>query len=132
MSGATAWKPAAASAASWWRQEYQDSGKPWQRMTSGPAPCSATCMRIPFVSTVRCLISIMAGPLLPASLGHHGQHALHEIGIEIDAARLQQMLDLRREPVNGRVAGGQLAEGHPEADGLARGWPGVRARARVH
>src|SRR5882762_2022223 len=67
MSGATAWKPAAASAASWWRQEYQDSGKPWQRSTSGPSPCSATCMRMPLVSTVRCrtsLIAPSAGPIV--------------------------------------------------------------------
>src|SRR5207247_4008765 len=54
MSGATAWKPAWASAGSWCRQEYHDSGKPWQSTTSGPAPCSATCRRMPFVSTTRC------------------------------------------------------------------------------
>src|SRR5207249_6659756 len=54
MSGATAWKPAWASARSWCRQEYQDSGKPWQSTTGGPAPCSATCRRMPFVSTTRC------------------------------------------------------------------------------
>src|SRR5262245_38242444 len=53
MSGATAWKPASASAGSWWRQEYQDSGKPWQSTTSGPVPCSAKCIRMPFVSTRR-------------------------------------------------------------------------------
>ena len=58
MSGATAWKPASASAASWWRQEYQDSGKPWHMMTSGPVPCSATCMRMPLVSIVRWVISL--------------------------------------------------------------------------
>src|SRR6267142_5918831 len=71
MSGATAWNPAAASAASWWRQEYQDSGKPWQRMTSGPVPCSATCMRMPFVSTARCVISCIVEFLPWLDRQHH-------------------------------------------------------------
>src|SRR3984893_10244008 len=53
MSGSTAWNPASASAGSWSRQEYQDSGKPWHSKTRGPVPCSAKCMRMPFVSTVR-------------------------------------------------------------------------------
>jgi hypothetical protein len=39
MSGATARKPAAASAWSWCRQEYQDSGKLWHKSTNGPLPC---------------------------------------------------------------------------------------------
>src|SRR5919199_2742744 len=59
MSGATARNPESASARSWWRQEYQDSGKPWQRTTSGPVPCSARRMRMPFVSTVRCVASVI-------------------------------------------------------------------------
>src|SRR4030081_979515 len=63
MSGATAWKPAAASAPSWWRQEYQDSGKPWHRSTTGPLPCSAMLRRMPLVSTIRCVGSFM-GPSL--------------------------------------------------------------------
>src|SRR5262245_2919772 len=29
-------------------------------MTSGPVPCSATCIRMPLVSTVRCVSSFMA------------------------------------------------------------------------
>src|SRR4051794_22390547 len=35
MSIATARNPASATTGSWWRQEYQDSGKPWQNSTSG-------------------------------------------------------------------------------------------------
>jgi hypothetical protein len=63
MSGAMAWNPAAASAVIWWRQEYEDSGKPWQSSTGGPWPCSAMLMRMPFVSTNRCVI-----PSMPVSL----------------------------------------------------------------
>src|SRR5437762_13989583 len=59
MSGATAWKPAAASASIWWRQEYQDSGKPWHNSTSGPSPCSAMLRRMPLVSIIRCVGSLM-------------------------------------------------------------------------
>src|SRR6058998_3243894 len=91
MSGATARKPASASAASWWRHEYQDSGKPWQRTTSGPSPCSATCMRMPFASTVRCLVAVIACSLasaisLPAQIDQH-------VSIRIDARRLEWMHD---------------------------------------
>ena len=57
--GATAWNPASASAGSWCRQEYQDLGKPWHSTTNGPVPCSAKCMRMPFVSMVRCRGSVM-------------------------------------------------------------------------
>src|ERR1700736_2478640 len=59
MSGATAWNPASASAGSWCRQEYQDSGKPWHRTTRGPVPCSPKCMRMPFVSPVRWPICVI-------------------------------------------------------------------------
>src|SRR5882672_2007096 len=59
MSGATAWKPAAASAPSWWRHEYQDSGKPWHRSTKGPLPCSTMLRRMPLVSMIRCVGSLM-------------------------------------------------------------------------
>src|SRR6266850_5985278 len=114
MSGATAWKPASASAASWWRQEYQDSGKPWHMMTSGPVPCSATCMRMPLVSTVRWVISLISSLLL----GHHGHHALHDLGIAVDAAGLEQVLDLGVQLVNGRIPRRQLRERQPELDRL--------------
>src|SRR5579885_1801787 len=73
MSGATAWKPAAASTGNWCRHEYHDSGKPWHSTTSGPSPCSATCMRMQLVSTNRCFGSLTAascktGPHPPAPL----------------------------------------------------------------
>src|SRR5581483_11489452 len=69
MAGATAWKPAPASACSWCRQEYQDSGKPWHSSTSGPLPASATCSRIPFVSMKRWVISATAqAPSVVATL----------------------------------------------------------------
>src|SRR6202030_3364958 len=42
-------------------QEYQHSGKQWQRMMSGPSPCSATCRRMPLVSIIRCVTSGIAG-----------------------------------------------------------------------
>src|SRR5437879_1748487 len=91
MSGATARKPASARAASWWRHEYQDSGKPWQRTTSGPSPCSATCMRMPLVSTVRYLIAVIACSLasaisLPAQVDQ-------DVSIRIDARRLEWVDD---------------------------------------
>src|SRR5689334_17168227 len=37
----------------WWRQEYQLSGQPCARMTSGPFPASATRSLMPLVSTIR-------------------------------------------------------------------------------
>src|SRR6516162_3973101 len=72
-------------------------------------------MRIPFVSTVRCVISLMGSSHSP---GHHGQHALNQLGILIDAARLQEMLHLRREPMNGGVGSGELGERPPELERL--------------
>src|SRR5436853_528558 len=50
---AAARKPASASTGSWWRQEYQDSGKPWTRSTSGPSPSSTRWMRTPSAETTR-------------------------------------------------------------------------------
>jgi hypothetical protein len=47
MSGATARQPAFAAAAIWCFQEYQDSGQPWQKRSSGPLPCSATRIVMP-------------------------------------------------------------------------------------
>src|SRR5687768_14051062 len=43
MSGATAWKPAAARASIWARQLIPSSGKPWTSSTSGPEPASRMC-----------------------------------------------------------------------------------------
>src|SRR5215216_693119 len=61
---ATARKPAAARAGSWWRHEYQDSGKPWTNSTSGPSPCSTRWRRMPLTGTVRCFTppSMAKGP----------------------------------------------------------------------
>ena len=42
----TIWKRTVWIGPIWWRHEYQYSGKPWQRMTSGPSPCSAITLRI--------------------------------------------------------------------------------------
>src|SRR5690348_5665915 len=53
MSGATTWKPAAASAGIWWRQEYDSSGQPWQSTTRGPLPSSRTKSSMPLDATVR-------------------------------------------------------------------------------
>ena len=39
-----------------------DSGKPWHKRTSGPAPASATWTRMPFASIVRCVISVVILP----------------------------------------------------------------------
>src|SRR5260221_1508583 len=60
MSGATTLKPAAASAGNWSRHEYQPSGNPWHSSSSGPAPCSTTCMRMPLAVTSRCWRSFTA------------------------------------------------------------------------
>src|SRR5208282_1282822 len=60
--------PTSAKSPSWWRHEYQDSGKPWHNRTSGPAPCSATCMRIPLVMTVRCVASVIVTSALWVAL----------------------------------------------------------------
>src|SRR5436305_7353112 len=59
-----AWKPAAASAGSWWRHEYQSSGNPWQSTTGGPSPCSAMCMSIPLAWIVRWVTSLMSGTVM--------------------------------------------------------------------
>src|SRR5258708_8932514 len=59
MSGATSRKPAPASASIWWRQEYQDSGKPWHNSTIGPLPRSAMLRRMPLLSITRWVGSLM-------------------------------------------------------------------------
>jgi len=61
-SGASTRKPALARASSWWRHEYQSSGKPWQRTTGGPeaGPLSATWSSIPLVGIWWWAISLMA------------------------------------------------------------------------
>src|SRR5260370_42299082 len=69
MSGAMAGYPAAARASSWWRQEYQDSGQPWHTKTTGPAPASAKCIRMPLASTNRCEIVIAAPPFRAPDYG---------------------------------------------------------------
>jgi hypothetical protein len=56
--GATAWKPASASARSWWRHEYQLSGKPCSNKTSGPVPASATRIGVPLTWTTLCPMSM--------------------------------------------------------------------------
>ena len=48
------------------------------------------------------------------SFGHHGQHALHKLGLLVDAPWLQKVLYLGGEFVDRRVAGRQLAEGEAE------------------
>ena len=53
MSGATALKPAAATAGSCRCHTYQVWGNPWQNTTAGPDPSSATCMLMPLVGTWR-------------------------------------------------------------------------------
>ena len=45
---------ASASARSWWRHEYQHSGKPCSNKTSGPLPASATRIGAPLTSTTLC------------------------------------------------------------------------------
>jgi len=45
--------------------EYHDSGKPWHMITHGPScgPASATCSRIPFACTMRCVTAVIcSGP----------------------------------------------------------------------
>src|SRR3954471_3118075 len=53
ISGAMTWKPAAAIAGIWCRQEKDNSGQPWQSSTSGPSPCSRTKISIPLAEIVR-------------------------------------------------------------------------------
>jgi len=47
-------------------------------------------------------------------LSHHRERALHQRGIEIDAARLQKILDFRGQLVHGRVFGGEPDQGGTE------------------
>src|SRR5579862_1330806 len=75
MSGAIAWNTAAASAASWCRHVYQDSGKPWHSTTGGPAPCSAIWIWMPFASTVRRVKSAGIAPSVNA--GWAARRATH-------------------------------------------------------
>ena len=60
------------------------------------------------------LLAVIGDSDSDPSFGHPYQHALHQLGVLVDAARLQQMLYLGGELVNSRVAGRQLAEGDPE------------------
>src|SRR5438094_6543830 len=53
--------PARASAGSWWRHEYQDSGNPCTSSTKGPSPSSTRWMRMPRALTTRCLIAARLG-----------------------------------------------------------------------
>src|SRR3954447_2372931 len=71
MSSATARYPASARAGSWWRHEYQSSGKPWQRTTGRPSPSSTTWSSIPFAATVRCLKAPHRTPDGLRALGAH-------------------------------------------------------------
>src|SRR5262245_53908081 len=83
-------------------------------------PISATCMRMPFVSTVRCFALFIGVSTLDGNLrlAHHREHALHELGVLVDTARLEQMLNLGSELMYGRVTGGQLGEGNAELERL--------------
>ena len=54
---------AAASAGSWWRQEYQDSGNPCTSSTSGPLPFSARWIRPPGTETSR-WVTVSATPVI--------------------------------------------------------------------
>src|SRR5258708_33991568 len=85
-------------------------------MPSGPVPSSATCMRMPFVSMVRCCTSliVVSSRYEGSRLGHHCHHAPCKLGIAIDAARLEQMLNLDGQLMDGRVPGGEPHQGAPE------------------
>ena len=48
---------------SWWRHEYQSSGKPWRKRITGPVPIDATCMLMPFAVMVVCSIFSIDCPL---------------------------------------------------------------------
>src|SRR5437867_2920216 len=87
MSGATAWKPAAASAGNWCRHEYHASGKPWQSTTRGPAPCSAICMRMPFASTNRWVVPLMACVRDSRAIHEHEHAPRVRAHILVDASR---------------------------------------------
>jgi hypothetical protein len=47
-------------------------------------------------------------------LGHHRQHAPHKLGVTIDASRLEQMLDLGDQLVDGRIARSEPGQSEPE------------------
>ena len=49
-------KPREERERSWWRHEYQSSGKPWRKRTTGPVPIEAMCMLMPLVGTIVCSI----------------------------------------------------------------------------
>jgi hypothetical protein len=51
ISKAMALNLASATAGNWCRQEYHDSGKPWQKTTSGPSPTDTVCTAMPLTST---------------------------------------------------------------------------------
>src|SRR6266700_3497771 len=102
MSGATAWKPAAASAPIWWRQEYQDSGKPWQSSTSGPLPCSAMLRRMPLLSIIRWVGSLMFFPRSKA----FAKRRLRTPWNEIRSTRAAQQRQYYRGPRTAPIHGG--------------------------
>src|SRR5215212_11766863 len=78
MSAATARKPASASAGSWRRHEYQNSGKPCRRTTSGPVPASTTCRRTSPTSTWRwaCCPALIS-PVIPNRGSVESLHVAH-------------------------------------------------------
>ncbi len=59
---AQAVKPAAAIGPIWWRQEYQDSGKPWTMTTMGPDPSMAQRRETSPTSTVRNVLMLSSLP----------------------------------------------------------------------
>src|SRR5208282_3846609 len=93
MSGATTWKPDAESTSIWCRHEYQDSGKPWHRMTNGPEPFSATCILMPFVWMVRWLIPVMVSPVICRLKRTGTGRPSFQIGIEAGVVRPSAKLD---------------------------------------
>src|SRR5260370_41106333 len=85
-------------------------------MARGPVPSGETCRRMPVV----CMVPCSASPIVVSSryegsrLGHHCHHAPCKLGIAIDAARLEQMLNLDGQLMDGRVPGGEPHQGAPE------------------
>src|SRR5260370_27750174 len=49
-------------------------------------------------------------------LGHLRKHALHQLGIAVDAARLQQILHFGGELVDGRILGGEPGQRDSESE----------------
>src|SRR5580704_12055813 len=89
---AQAVKPAPAIGPIWWRQEYQDSGKPWTMTTRGPVPSMAQRSLSSPTSTVR--NSGMSEGLRAAFDGKHpGARHLdqaertHQVGELVDLGR---------------------------------------------